>query len=68
MSDLIRVLRNCGCEQDQRQLQRSMNRLIRAVGTSSPVSAPSYSPPPRPEFPGGVVPVLLINPPRRFVR
>lgn len=68
MSDIIRAFRSCGSEQEQRQIQRSINRLVRAVGTSSPVSAPSYFPPPRPVFPGGIVPVLLINPPRSNFR
>lgn len=62
MSDLIRGMRQCTAEQEQRETQRAINRLTRAVRQSA-YSSPSFAPPQRPTFPGGVVPVLLLNPP-----
>lgn len=63
MSDIIRTLNRGGTEQEQRQIQRALARLTRSVRQESIVSAPSFSPPGRPVFPAGVVPVILLNPP-----
>lgn len=63
MSDIIRSLRQSGTEQEQRQLQRAISRLIRSSRQDSPVRPASYTPPDRPVFPAGVVPVILLNPP-----
>lgn len=63
MSDIIRSLRQSGTEQEQRQLQRALARLARASRQESPVRPAAFTPPDRPVFPAGVVPVILLNPP-----
>lgn len=63
MSDIIRSLRQSGTEQDQRQLQRAIARLARSSRNESPVRSAEYTPPPRPVFPGGIVPVIVLNQP-----
>lgn len=68
MSTLIRGLRCCNTEQDQRQLQRSIDRMARLARQAQHPAAPSYQPPPRPEFPAGIVPVFVINQPLRTRR
>jgi hypothetical protein len=67
MSDIIRALNQCKTEQEQLQTQRIMARMIRA-GRQSPVPNPEYTPPGRPVFPGGIVPVQILSMPRRFIR
>lgn len=64
MSDIIRALNRCSVEQEQRQHQRAIARLTRAARQQPPPTPPLYTPP-SPQFPAGIVPVLLINPPRR---
>jgi hypothetical protein len=63
MSDIIRSLRRSGEEQEQRQLQRAISRLIRSSRSESPVRPAAFPPTPQPQFPGGIVPVLVLNPP-----
>lgn len=66
MSDIIRGLRYNSVEQEERQTQRAINRLIRAVKRSSFEPTPKLELPARPQFPSGVVPVFVINQPRRL--
>lgn len=63
MSDILRALRHISAEQEARQTQRSINRVMRAGRQESPAPPPFYTPPDRPIFPAGVVPVILLNPP-----
>jgi hypothetical protein len=65
MSDVIRALNQCRTEQEQLQNQRAMARLARA-GRQNFTPSPEYTPPPRPLFPGGIVPVQIISMPRRL--
>lgn len=66
MSDLIRGLRYTSEEQEARVTQRAINRLVRAVRESASQSAAPLPLMPRPQFPSGVVPVVLLNPPGRI--
>lgn len=63
MSDIIRALNCCSTEQEQRQTQRAMARLTRAVRQGSHQETPRLALIQRPEFPAGIVPVFVINPP-----
>jgi hypothetical protein len=65
MSDIIRALNQCRSEQEQIQNQRVMARLTRAGRQPEPPTPKLYTPP-SPQFPAGIVPVFVINPPRRI--
>lgn len=63
MSDLIRSMCCQSCEQEQRENQRQIARLTRAVRQGQ---QQTYAPPPqamRPQYPNFIVPVLVTNMP-----
>lgn len=68
MSDIIRALNCCSTEQEQRQTQRAMARLTRAVRQNAAQDTPKLPPIQRPEFPAGIAPVFVINQPTRSFR
>lgn len=68
MTDIIRALNCCSTEQEQRQNMRQIARLTRAVRQGGMQETPRLAPIQRPEFPAGIVPVFVINPPRSFRR
>lgn len=66
MSDILRFLSRHR-EQETRQIERSLARLTRAVRDTQ-----TYTPPqidmPRPQVPGGIQPVFVVNMPVRSFR
>lgn len=66
MSDILRFL-NRHREQETRQIERSLARLTRAVRDSAPYTPPQLEMP-RPQVPGGIQPVFVINMPVRSFR
>jgi len=66
MSNIIRALTKFDAERHARATQRDISRLIRAGRQPPPPSSAGYTPPSRPSVGDGIVPVWVINMPRRI--
>lgn len=68
MSDIIRSLCCRTCEQEQRENQRNISRLIRASRQSAPAASPFYTPPSIPMGSNIIKPIFVVNMPRSISR
>jgi hypothetical protein len=64
MSDLIRSLCCRTCEQEQRENQRNISRLIRASRQSALTGGSFYTPPSIPAGTNIIKPIYIVNMPR----